>query len=106
MHGPGTREYDITTEWLSHGKRWVHKACGRGGQVTIWGPGKEALRWARRHHRCPLAPRAWTDCNRQGQDHDWVRAELSIGRTYWRCRRCPVSTMTSRRSFPPGVLRP
>jgi hypothetical protein len=108
MHGPGVREYAITVEdvglGLNPARAWVHKACGRHGQATIWGPGPEALRYARRHHRCPLAVRgAWVDCNEQGQPHDWPETpELrALDRSYWKCRRCPVSTMTTNRGPEP-----
>jgi len=99
MHGPRAREYDIVVRDAPGGRAWFHEACGRRGMATVWGPGPEALRWARRHHRCPLAPRAWVDCNEQQRDHDWgPTAELvCVDRSYWKCRRCPVSTVTSNR---------
>jgi len=107
MHGPGRREYDdIVVEEVpgSHAKamcctgRW-----GPGPEAMCctgrWGPGPEALRYARRHHRCPLAPRGWVDCNVAGRAHDWgPNPELrAVDRAYWRCRNCPVSTMTKNR---------
>jgi len=104
MHGPGAREFDITVAevpGLGGARAWYHKACGRRGAATVWGPGPEAVRWARRHHRCPLAPRAWVDCNEEGRAHDWAGELRALDRTYWKCRRCPVSTMTLNPGAPP-----
>jgi hypothetical protein len=48
---------------------------------------------------------SWVDCNEQGQDHDWgPTPELrAVDCSYWRCRRCPVSTRTSNRPAEPVV---
>ena len=35
------------------------------------------------------------DCNEAGLDHLWVSSLVSIDRTYWRCTRCPVSTLVT-----------
>jgi hypothetical protein len=110
MHSPGVREYEITVEeaqlGLNPARRWVHRLCGRHGQATIWGPDELALRYARRHHRCPLAPRAWVDCNEQGRDHDWGPTPelVALDRSYWKCRHCPVSTVTSNREAEVATL--
>jgi hypothetical protein len=48
--------------------------------------------------------RSWLDCNDHGLNHRWQHvATLGVyrehgvnygGRDYWRCSRCPVSTLT------------